>query len=75
MKDLTRNDEGDTDDEDLDFQEQCGVEPDGTALLFDLSDMSSPWLKALGCRWKKTLESPFKITLDYSESLGPVLPI
>jgi len=39
------------------IQNECGIDPTGTALLFDVKTGKSPWINALKCRWKKTAES------------------
>ncbi|MFZ2718776.1 MAG: VCBS repeat-containing protein, partial [Candidatus Absconditicoccaceae bacterium] len=44
---------------------ECGINEDGTALLLDLSDFSSPWVTAFKCRIKKTLQKPFDISVTF----------
>ncbi len=51
------------------FEEQlnteCWINQDWTALLIDLSDFSSPWIKAFKCWIKKTLAKPFEISVTF----------
>ncbi|MCF7835358.1 VCBS repeat-containing protein, partial [Candidatus Gracilibacteria bacterium] len=52
---------------------ECGINDDGTALLIDLSDFSSPWVKAFGCWLKKTLDKPFELSITFPFSTSPII--
>lgn len=56
------------------IQNECGIDANGTALLFDIKTGKSPWLNALKCRWKKTASWPlFGIKINFKSALWPVL--
>lgn len=57
----------------IELQEKCGIPVEGSVLLFDISSMSSPWLKAFLCWVEETIKTPAKLSLDFSESLWPVI--
>ncbi len=44
---------------------ECWINEDWTALLLDLSNFSSPWIKAFKCWIKKTLQKPFEISVSF----------
>jgi hypothetical protein len=48
------------------------VDANGTALLFDFKDFSSPWIKAMKCRAQQILKKPFDIKIGFKNALGPV---
>jgi hypothetical protein len=50
---------------------ECNVNADGSALIFDLHTMKSPWFDAMKCRFKNIVKQPFKITVGFDEALGP----
>ncbi|MCX6825442.1 MAG: VCBS repeat-containing protein [candidate division SR1 bacterium] len=50
-----------------------GVDAQGVSLLFDISTMSSPWMKAMKCRGKQILKKPFDIKISFANSVGPIV--
>lgn len=52
---------------------ECWINSDWTALLLDLSDFSSPWIKAFWCRLEKTLKKPFELSISFPFSLSPII--
>lgn len=52
---------------------ECGVDPTGTALLFDIKTGKSPWIAAMKCRAKKTFEQPFKISVNFKNAQWPTV--
>jgi hypothetical protein len=56
------------------IQEQCNIPIDGSVLLFDIQGTDkTPRLTAFKCRLEETKKTPIKVSLDFSESLGPVI--
>ena len=49
--------------------EACKFDPSGSELIFDIKTLSSPWLKALKCRFKETMKKPFDIKVDYANAM------
>lgn len=53
-------------------EQECGIDPTGTVLLFDFKERNSPWLKAMKCWATKTFASSFKIDINFDSAQGPV---
>lgn len=49
------------------------MDPNGTALLFDIKTGQSPRTNALKCRREKTAKKPFNIKISFKSALGPVI--
>lgn len=47
------------------------VDTNGSALLFEFSSFSSPWIKAMKCWMQKIAEKPVDIKISFANALGP----
>ncbi len=54
------------------LKNECNIPEAEWVLIFDISDMSSPWMNALKCRWEKIKQKPFEFSFDWSISQWPV---
>ena len=50
---------------------ECGVDTNGSALLFDIKTGKSPWMAAMKC-WAKNIFK-VKISVNFKNALGPTV--